>query len=59
MKIDKNLVIYFKDIIGDGDCPTYNNVNFYDSNEKRLRFKINELDNKYYKNNNGSRDNNK
>lgn len=51
MKIDKNLVIYFKDIIGGGECPTYNNINFYDSNEKRLRFKINELDNKYYKNN--------
>ncbi len=51
MKIDKNLVIDFKDIVGEQDCPTYNNMDFYLSNEKRLRFKINELNNKYYDNN--------
>ena len=53
MKIDKNLVVDFKDILADEnpDAPTYNNMDFYLSNEKRLRWKLNDLDNKFYKNN--------
>ena len=53
LKIDKNLVIDFKDILADNnpDAPTYNNMNFYLSNEKRLRFKICQLDSKFYKDN--------
>jgi hypothetical protein len=53
MKIEKNLVIDFEDIIQDQteDRPTYNNMHFYLCNEKRLRFKLNALDNKFYKNN--------
>ena len=49
-KIDKNLVIEYKDIVWGHpenkryDCPTYNNQNFYDSSPERLRFKLNELD---------------
>jgi len=53
MKIEKNLVIDFEDIVQDHteDRPTYNNMHFYLCNEKRLRFKLNALDNKFYKNN--------
>ena len=52
MKIDKDLVIDFKDILNSNwSCPTYNNQDFYESNEKRLRYKFNELDDEYYKNN--------
>lgn len=52
MKIDKDLVIDFEDIIGaNWNCPTYNNQTFYETNQKRLRYKINELDDEYYKNN--------
>ena len=53
MKIDKNLVIDFKDILADGnpDAPTYENQTFYMSNEKRLRWKLNDLDDGLYKNN--------
>ena len=52
MKIDKDLVIDFEDILSSNwNCPTYNNQDFYESNEKRLRYKFNELDDKYYKNN--------
>jgi len=53
MKIDKNLVIDFKDILADEnpDAPTYENQTFYMSNEKRLRWKLNDLDDELYKNN--------
>ena len=53
MKIDKNLVIDFKDILADEnpDAPTYQNQTFYMSNEKRLRWKLNDLDDELYKNN--------
>ena len=53
MKIDKNLVIDFKDILADEnpDAPTYQNQTFYMSNEKRLRWKLNDLDDEVYKNN--------
>ena len=53
IKINKNLVIDFKDILADDnpDTPTYNNMGFYLSNEKRLRFKICQLDSKFYKDN--------
>ena len=53
MKIDKNLVIDFKDILADEnpDAPTYENQTFYMSNEKRLRWKLNDLDDEFYKNN--------
>lgn len=53
MKIEKNLVIDFEDIVQDHteDRPTYNNMHFYLCNEKRLRFKLNALDNEFYKNN--------
>ena len=53
MKIDKNLVIDFKDILADEnpDAPTYENQTFYMSNEKRLRWKLNDLDDEVYKNN--------
>ena len=50
-KINTNLVIDFEDIIGGGDCPTYNNMDFYLSNEKRLRFKLNELDDECFEGN--------
>jgi hypothetical protein len=63
-KIDKNLVIEYKDIVWGHpenksyNCPTYNNQNFFDTSAERLRFKLNELDvvtyelttpNKFYK----------
>jgi len=53
MKIDKNLVIDFKDILADEnpDAPTYQNRTFYMSNEKRLRWKLNDLDDEVFKNN--------
>jgi hypothetical protein len=53
MKIDKNLVIDFKDILADEnpDAPTYENQTFYMSNEKRLRWKLNDLDDEVFKNN--------
>jgi len=53
MKIDKNLVIDFIDILADEnpDAPTYQNQTFYTSNEKRLRWKLNDLDDELYKNN--------
>ena len=53
MKIDKNLVVDFKDILADEnpDAPTYQNQTFYMSNEKRLRWKLNDLDDEVYKNN--------
>jgi hypothetical protein len=53
MKIDKNLVIDFIDILADEnpDAPTYENQTFYMSNEKRLRWKLNDLDDEVYKNN--------
>ena len=53
MKIDKNLVIDFIDILADEnpDAPTYENQTFYMSNEKRLRWKLNDLDDELYKNN--------
>ena len=50
-KINKDLVIDFEDIIGGGDCPTYNNMDFYLSNEKRLRFKLNELNYEHFEGN--------
>ena len=53
MKIDKNLVIGFKDILANdnSDTPTYNNQNFYERSEQRLRYKFNELDTEFYKEN--------
>jgi len=53
MKIDKNLVINFNDILADEKSfqPTYNNQSFYESSEERLRFKFNELDSEYCKEN--------
>lgn len=53
MKIDKNLVINFSDILADEKSfqPTYNNQSFYESSEERLRFKFNELDSEYCKEN--------
>jgi hypothetical protein len=63
-KIDKNLVIEYKDIVWGHpenesyDCPTYNNQDFFETSPERLRFKLNELDvvsyeleidNKFYK----------
>ena len=53
MKIDKNLVIDFKDILADdkGFQPTYNNQSFYECSEQRLRYKFNELHTKFYKEN--------
>tara|TARA_R100000995_G_C3473680_1_gene119685 strand:- start:696 stop:1205 length:510 start_codon:yes stop_codon:yes gene_type:complete len=62
VKIDKNLVIEYKDIVWGNpenesyDCPTYNNQDFFETSVERLRFKLNELDvdimdqdNKFYK----------
>ena len=49
MKIDKKLVIDYEDLLeGSG---TGNNMDFYLINEKRLRYKFNEIDfdeNKFY-----------
>lgn len=53
IKINKDLVISFNDILADekGIQPTYNNQNFYECSEQRLRYKFNELDTEFYKEN--------
>ena len=49
MKIDKKLVIEYKDLLE--DVGTGNNMDFYLMDEKRLRYKFNEInfdENKFY-----------
>jgi hypothetical protein len=51
MIIDKNLVIDYSKIIDSGGDYTSNNIDFYAHSEKRLRWKLNDLEfdyNKFY-----------